>query len=67
MPGYVDVEQVRQMLGEGAQLVEVLPKEEYEFQHIEGARHIWIREVTKKAPNELSKDRPVIVYCNNEV
>jgi rhodanese-related sulfurtransferase len=51
------------MVGEGAQLVEVLPKDEYEEEHLPGAINIPLRRIEEEAPRRLDPARPVIVYC----
>jgi rhodanese-related sulfurtransferase len=47
----------------GAQLVEVLPADEYEDEHLPGAINIPLKELVGVAPNRLDPNRPVIVYC----
>ena len=47
-----------------AQLVEVLPRNEYEDEHIPGAISIPLKELTPEtAERLLDPSRPVIVYC----
>jgi rhodanese-related sulfurtransferase len=58
-------EEVRQLLKEGAQLVEVLPREEYEEEHIAGAINIPLKELNRKTAMQLDRSRPVIVYCHD--
>ncbi|HEX9415389.1 MAG TPA: rhodanese-like domain-containing protein [Gaiellaceae bacterium] len=65
MPTSIGREEVRRLLDEGAQLVEVLPAEDYEEEHIGGAVNIPIKELDERGPRELDRDRPVIVYCND--
>jgi rhodanese-related sulfurtransferase len=50
---------------EGAQVVEVLGRSEYEQAHLPGALHIWLPRLDERAPRELDRDRPVVVYCND--
>jgi rhodanese-related sulfurtransferase len=57
--------EVQRLLDAGGQLVEVLPREEYEHEHLAGAVHIPLRELDERAPRELDPTRPVIVYCND--
>ncbi len=59
--GYDDV---RRLAAGGAQIVEVLPREEYEHEHIEGAISIPLKELEDRV-DELDRDRPVILYCND--
>jgi rhodanese-related sulfurtransferase len=48
-----DREQVRTLTEQGAQLVEVLPRAEYESLHPAGAIHIWLRDLDRDAPTRL--------------
>lgn len=50
---------------EGAQVVEVLPRPEYEWAHLPGALHLPLKELTAQSAAVLDRDRPVIVYCSN--
>lgn len=63
MPRNVDREEVRRLVEAGAQLVEVLPKEEYEEEHLPAAINIPLRRIDREARERLDPDRPVIVYC----
>ncbi|UGY91253.1 CBS domain-containing protein [Streptomyces gobiensis] len=61
-----DRNEVRRLVKhEAAQLVEVLPRGEYEHEHIAGAVHIPLRELDRRAKAELDPSKPVIVYCND--
>jgi rhodanese-related sulfurtransferase len=51
------------MLDEGAQLVEVLPAEEYKEEHLPGAISIPLKHLDPERVAGLDKRRPVIVYC----
>ena len=50
---------------EDAQLVEVLPAKEFGEEHIVGAINIPLKQLDERAPRELDRERPVIVYCND--
>lgn len=50
---------------ESAQVVEVLPREDYEQEHITGAINIPLKELTVEAVAGLDRTAPVIVYCND--
>ena len=63
MPTDVDRREVQRLLDEGAQLVEVLPREEYEEWHLPGAIHIPLRKIETEGPARLYRERPVVVYC----
>ncbi len=66
MPTDVQREQVQWLQAEGAQLVDVLPREEYENEHLAGAINVRLGELTpKRARYVLAQDRPIVVYCQN--
>jgi rhodanese-related sulfurtransferase/CBS domain-containing protein len=59
----VDYQGLRRLLDEGAQLVEVLPAEEYAEEHLPGAINIPLKQLDAVSTARLDKSRPVIVYC----
>ena len=59
----VSRDRVRQLVDEGAQLVEVLERRQYRAAHLPGAVHIPAWELTRERADELDRERPVIVYC----
>jgi rhodanese-related sulfurtransferase len=65
MPTSIDREGVRRLLEEGAQLVEVLPAEEYAEEHLPGAINLPLKELGRETVRELDRARPVIVYCHD--
>jgi rhodanese-related sulfurtransferase len=56
---------VRTLLGEGAQLVDVLLREEYEDEHLPGAIKIPFTELNRLTTARLRRDAPVIVNCHD--
>ena len=65
MPRDVFRSDVRRMVQEGAQLVEVLPRKEYEEEHLPGAINIPLKELDRETTAQLKRDVPVIVYCHD--
>jgi rhodanese-related sulfurtransferase len=63
MAAKVTAEQVRELVHDGAQLLEVLPHEEYEEQHLPGAISLPLKELDADAVTGLSRDKAAIVYC----
>jgi len=51
------------MMAGGAALVEVLPAEEYEAEHLPGAINIPLPQLNRQTTAVLPQDQPVIVYC----
>lgn len=62
MPKIIGRDQVQDMVAHGAQLVEVLPAEEYAEDHLPGAVNHPLRRLDKEA-GQIDRQRPVIVYC----
>jgi rhodanese-related sulfurtransferase len=63
MPLATDRQRVRELLETGAQLVEVLPRDEYDDEHLPGAIHLPLKSLTADSVARLDPGRPVIVYC----
>jgi rhodanese-related sulfurtransferase len=63
MPTEITSEEVRRMVEDGAQLVEVLPREEYEAEHLPRAMNIPLQRLDRQTTAALQQDQPVIVYC----
>jgi rhodanese-related sulfurtransferase len=63
LPKKIDRDEVRRLLDGGAQLVEVLPREEYEQDHLPGAISLPVGNLEDEAAEVLEAGRPVIVYC----
>jgi rhodanese-related sulfurtransferase len=62
MPTGIGRDQVRELTGRGAQLVEVLPAEDYDWAHLPGAVNHPLKELDTRT-GQLDRSRPVIVYC----
>jgi rhodanese-related sulfurtransferase len=63
MPTVIDREGVQRLIPQGAQLVEVLPAEEYDSGHLPGAVSLPLKMLDRDTVRRLDADRPVIVYC----
>ena len=63
MPGEIDRHEVQRLVAAGAQLVDVLPAEEYAAEHIAGAISLPLKELNRETAGRLDPRRPVIVYC----
>jgi rhodanese-related sulfurtransferase len=59
----VNLAGVQELLERGAQLVEVLPHEEYQELHLPGAIHLPLKELDAQRARQLDRERPVVVYC----
>ncbi len=63
MPSLIHRAELRRLLSEGAQLAEVLPKDEYDEEHLPGALHLPLKSLTPAAVAQLDRQRPIVVYC----
>jgi len=63
MPTEIDRHQVQRLMADGAQLVDVMPRAEWEESHIAGAVHVPLKKLNDLAPERLDAGRAVIVYC----
>jgi rhodanese-related sulfurtransferase len=64
MPEVVDRHRVQRLVEDGAQLVEVLPRDEYDEEHLPGALHLALKRLDADAAAQvLDATRPVVVYC----
>jgi rhodanese-related sulfurtransferase len=65
MPTNIDRGEVQQLQRQGAQIVEVLPAEDYEVEHLPGAISIPLKILGTATTARLDRGRPVIVYCHD--
>ena len=63
MPTRIEIDRLRELQSAGAQLVEVLPPEEYEEEHLPGAVSIPLKRLDAETTATLNKTNPVVVYC----
>jgi rhodanese-related sulfurtransferase len=64
MPTPIDRDGVQRLVWEDhAQLVDVLPGDEFEDEHLPGAINIPLKTLDAESTASLDPQRPVIVYC----
>ena len=56
-------DEVRRLMEQGAQIVDVLPAREYGEDHLPGAINLPLRKIETEAIRVLDPSRPVVVYC----
>jgi rhodanese-related sulfurtransferase len=54
---------MQRLLDEGAQVVEVLPEEDFAELHVSGAINIPLKTLDAETTAGLDKANPVVVYC----
>jgi len=64
MPTPIDRDELQRLRSEErAQLVEVLPADEFEDEHLPGAINSPLKTLDRESTASLDPQRPVIVYC----
>jgi rhodanese-related sulfurtransferase len=63
MPERIEHGRLHELLSEGVQLVEVLPADEYEEEHLPGAISIPLKRLDAGTTAELDKRERIVVYC----
>jgi rhodanese-related sulfurtransferase len=61
----IEFEEFRRLRDAGAQIVEVLPKEEYDWAHIPDAINLSLKELDGATAARLDRSRDVVVYCHD--
>jgi rhodanese-related sulfurtransferase len=63
MPKDVGLEEMRRLVEERAQVIEVLPPREYAEEHLPGAVNIPLKSLNEDTAKQLNRHDPVVVYC----
>lgn len=56
---------VRRLLEDGAQLVDVLSADEFAHNHLPGATNLPLKQLDATSAARLDRNRPVLVYCDD--
>jgi rhodanese-related sulfurtransferase len=59
----IDLKRLQELLANGAQLIEVLPRAEFTEEHLPGAISLPLKELDATTTSTLDRTRPVVVYC----
>ncbi len=59
----IDLNRVVELQGQGAQLIEVLSRRQFEEQHLPGAISLPLAKFKSSELAKVDKNRPLIVYC----
>jgi rhodanese-related sulfurtransferase len=65
MPTDINRDDVQRLIESGAQLVEVLPVDEYNEAHLPDAISIPLKKLDGESVKPLDPTRPVITYCHD--
>ena len=61
----IDRGRLRELVRDGAALIDVLSAQEYEAEHIPGAINIPLKTLGRTTTRHLDSSRPVVVYCHD--
>jgi rhodanese-related sulfurtransferase len=68
MPKDIDLPGLQTLLERGGvQLIEVLPEEEYEEEHLPGAINIPLKVMNRDSVSGLDRSRTTAVYCWDDI
>lgn len=59
----IGLAELKRLLDKGAQLVEVLPADEYAEEHLPGAVNVPLKQLDATTVEPLDRTRPVVLYC----
>jgi rhodanese-related sulfurtransferase len=59
----IELPRLQRLIGEGAQVVEVLPVEEFTEFHVPGAINIPLKQLDADSVSVLDRRRAIVVYC----
>jgi rhodanese-related sulfurtransferase len=68
MPEVIQRDRVKELRASGASILEVLPREEFDREHIAGAVSLPLDELRASTAEHLlgpNKQQPVVVYCQD--
>jgi rhodanese-related sulfurtransferase len=65
MPVTIDRGEVERLVRDGAQVVDVLSRTDYDELHIAGAISIPLKELDARTVRVLDASAPVVAYCND--
>ena len=66
MPARVEFAEFSRLRDSGAQIVEVLPKEDHDWAHIPDAINLPLKELdASTAAARLDRERQLVVYCHD--
>jgi len=64
IPTGIGRDELPTLTGQQAQLVEVLPADDYDWAHLPGAVNVPLKELDART-TQLERSQPVIVYCRD--
>ncbi|HEV3391599.1 MAG TPA: rhodanese-like domain-containing protein [Solirubrobacteraceae bacterium] len=59
----ISLDQLLELIARGAQVVEVLPGDDYAPVHLPGAINLPLRQLDERTAAVLDRTRPIVVYC----
>jgi rhodanese-related sulfurtransferase len=63
VPTPIELSHLRGLIASGAQLVEVLPPDDFAEYHLPGAVNLPLKTLGAASAAVLDRNRPIVVYC----
>jgi rhodanese-related sulfurtransferase len=63
MPKSIDRNEVQRLINKRVQIVDVLPRKEYDYFHLPGAINLPLKSLNRHTVHQLQRETAVIVYC----
>jgi rhodanese-related sulfurtransferase len=63
MPTTIDRHEVQRMMSDGAYLLDVRHREDYDAEHIRGAISLPVKSLDQETTSQLDRAHPLITYC----
>jgi rhodanese-related sulfurtransferase len=63
MPKSIDRNEVQRLINKRVQIVDVLPRKEYDYFHLPGAINLPLKSLNRDIVHQLQRETAVIVYC----
>jgi rhodanese-related sulfurtransferase len=63
MPKSIDRNEVQRLINKRVQIVDVLPRKEYDYFHLPGAINLPLKSLNRDTVHQLQRETAVIVYC----
>ena len=65
MPTSIDLVELKRLLDQGVQLIDVLAPDEFADEHLPGAVNIPLKQLDAESAAQLNPRKPVAVYCHD--
>jgi rhodanese-related sulfurtransferase len=65
MPTSIELPEIQALMGQRAQIVDVLAPDEYDDEHLPGAINLPLKKLDRQTTGVLQRGRPIVTYCHD--